>query len=152
MSNTSVATPLSQPDYLQAFRGSFTNLLRWPDLDAFWKVLENRAGAGWYIYAIGEAAPDTPATANQLHTFISEIDKLLRREHDADYCGIVYVDDKTDPGFIKIYDPNNLGVSCGFSDNPPLPGWVLSLQPPVELDAQTFLPQSRRRWWQRLFA
>jgi len=153
MSSTSCATSVSQsPDYLQAFRGSFTNLLRWSDLDAFWPVLEKHAADGWYIYAIGEPVPQAPASPAQLSTFIQEIDKLLRREHEADYCGIVYVDDKAAPAFIKIYDPNNLGVSCGYSDNPPLPGWVLSLLPPVELDSQTFLPQNRRRWWQRLFA
>jgi hypothetical protein len=142
----------SSPSYLQAFRGSFSNLLKWPDLDAFWQVLDAQADANWFIYAIGEDVPTTPATAKQVRTFIQEIDKLLRQEHEEDYCGIVYVDDKTQPSFIKIYDPNNLGVSCGFSDNPPMPGWVLSLLPPVELNEQTFLPQNRRRWWQRLFA
>ncbi len=140
------------PTYLQAFRGSFTNLLRWHDLDAFWLVLDKLADANWYIYAIGEAVPTSPVTAEQVRTFIREIDKLLREEHEEDYCGIVYVDNKTNPSFIKIYDPNNLGVTCGYSENPPLPGWVLSLMPPVELNEQTFLPQNRRRWWQRLFA
>lgn len=139
------------PAYLQAFRGSFTSLLKWPDLDAFWSVLENKADANWYIYAIGEAVPESPASAAQVKTFIREIDTLLRQEHDEDYCGIVYVDDKSNPTFIKIYDPNNLGVSCGFSDNPPLPGWVLSIIKPVELNERTFLPQNRRRWWRRLF-
>lgn len=142
----------SAPAYLQAFRGSFSSLLRWSDLDAFWQVLATRADANWYIYAIGEEVPQSPATAEQLRTFVREVDKLLRQEHEEDYCGIVYVDNKTNPGFIKIYDPNNLGVTCGFSENPPLPGWVLSTLPPVELDARTFLPQNRRRWWQRLFA
>ena len=142
----------SNPTYLQAFRGSFTNMLRWSDLDALWQVLEQQAAADWYIYAIGEEVPQQPVSQDQLRAFIREIDKLLHEEHEEDYCGIVYVDDRTQPGFIKIYDPNNLGVTCGFSDNPPLPGWVLSRQPPVELNAQTFLPQNRRRWWQRLFA
>jgi hypothetical protein len=140
------------PTYLQAFRGSFTSLLKWPDLDAFWQALDQKANANWYIYAIGENVPETPASAEHLRTFIKEIDKLLRHEHEEDYCGIVYVDDKTNPNFIKIYDPNNLGVTCGFSDNPPMPGWVLSTLQPVELNEQTFLPQNRRRWWQRLFA
>lgn len=140
------------PDYLQAFRGSFTSLMRWHDLDAFWDVLRERSDAEWYIYAIGEAVPTQPASAEQVRTFIDEVDKLLRQEHQEEYCGIVYVDDKREPSFIKIYDPNNLGVSCGFSDNPPLPGWALSLLPPVELNQQTFLPQNRRRWWQRIFS
>jgi len=63
----------------------------------------------------------------------------------------VYTDSKTDPSFVKIFDPNNLGVVCGFSDNPPLPGWVMSKIPPIELDASTFLPANRRRWWQNLW-
>ena len=65
---------------------------------------------------------------------------------------MVYVDNKTEPSFIKIYDPNNLGVVCGFSDNPPLPGWIVSLIKPEPLDENTFLPQSRKRWWRRIFS
>jgi hypothetical protein len=151
-SSQTAATTVTPPSYLQAFRGSFTSLLKWPDLDTFWQVLDAQADADWYIYAIGEQVPTAPANAEQVRTFIKEIDKLLRQEHEEDYCGIVYVDDKTQPSFIKIYDPNNLGVTCGFSDNPPMPGWVLSTLAPVELNEQTFLPQNRRRWWQRLFA
>jgi hypothetical protein len=51
---------------------------------------------------------------------------------------------------VKIFDPHNLGVSCGFSDNPPLPGWILSKLAPIDLKVST-LPGNRRRWWQRLF-
>lgn len=138
--------------YLRAFRGSFTSLLKWPDLDNFWEVLRRQTDKHWYIYAIGEPAPVRYGSAQELETFIREIDVLLREEHQHDYCGIVYVDDKADPHFIKIYDPNNLGVSCGFSNNPPLPGWVLSTLQPEEVNQTTFVPQNRRRWWQRLFA
>ncbi|MFP3874361.1 MAG: hypothetical protein ACLFQT_02740 [Thiohalophilus sp.] len=138
------------PTYLEAFRGSFTSMLRWPQLDQLWQTLRNQEKA-WYIYAVGEAPPEQPVDARQLDTFINEIDKLLRTEHDEDYCGIVYVDRPDDPGFIKIYDPNNLGVSCGFSNNPPLPGWVLSLIRPVDLKAALPPPGNRRRWWQTLF-
>ena len=87
----------------------------------------------------------------QLQRFITEIDALLRREHDEDYCGIVYADDPSAPGMIKIYDPNNLGKVCGYSANPPLPGWVLSRLPPADLQAAQVQPAGRRRWWQRLF-
>ena len=84
--------------------------------------------------------------------FVAEIDALLRVEHDHDYCGIVYADDPSRPTLIKIYDPNNLGVSCGFSKDPPLPGWVMSLLPPCDLPAARALSNGRRSWWQRLFA
>ncbi|HSQ06634.1 MAG TPA: hypothetical protein VLM84_02895 [Chromatiaceae bacterium] len=136
--------------FLRAFRGSFTSALRWPQLDELWQRVRERAGGGWYLYAIGEAPPTAPSDAVQVDTFVAEIDKLLRREHHEDYCGIVYADDPKAPTFIKIYDPNNLGVSCGYSDNPPLPGWVMSLIPPVDLPAAQ-APKARQHWWQQLF-
>jgi hypothetical protein len=91
-------------------------------------------------------------SAEDFNRFITEIDSLLRREHDEKYCGIVYADDLQAPRFVKIYDPHNLGVSCGYSDNPPLPGWVLSKLPPVDLPAAQHVPKNRKRWWRALFA
>ncbi len=140
-----------QNSYLQAFKGSFVSTLRWHQLDALWQVLKADADGGWYIYAIGEPPPTSAAPADSLLKFIASIDLLLREEHKENYCGIVYADSLEQPGFIKIYDPNNLGVSCGYSDNPPLPGWVLSKLPPVDLEA-TVVPKNRRRWWQALWS
>lgn len=136
-------------EFMQAFRGSFTSALRWHHLDALWQVLRDDAAEGWYIYAIGEKPPAQASEPQRVLAFIDEIDKLLRAEHDEAYCGIVYADDLQQPSFIKIYDPNNLGVSCGYSDTPPLPGWVLSKLPPGDLPA-TLVPKNRRRWWQEL--
>jgi hypothetical protein len=147
--DAAVNDPKPDSDYLAAFRGSFTSTLRWPQLDALCERLR-AAPEGWFVYAIGEVPPQEPVSAAQLQRFIDEVDGLLRREHDEDYCGIVYADIPSAPTMIKIYDPNNLGVSCGYSDNPPLPGWVLSRIPPVDLEAAR-QPGGRRRWWQRLF-
>ena len=138
--------------FLQAFRGSFLGIRKWEDLDTFWGTLRKIADDRWYVYAIGEPVPESPASSNQLLTFIDEVNSLLRSEHQEDYCGIVYVDDIHNPCMIKIYDPNNLGVVCGYSNNPPLPGWIISRLQPVELSPGTFLPHKRRRWWQRLFS
>lgn len=138
--------------FYEAFRGRFSGVLSWEQLDAFWEVLRARAADGWYLYAVGEAVPAAPAAAEQVERFVGEIDALLRREHQEDYCGIVYADSVSEPTFIKIFDPNNLGVQCGFSDNPPLPGWVMSRLPPSDLREKRPLPGNRRRWWQRLWA
>ena len=137
--------------FASAFRGSFTGVLSWKDLDAFWEVVRSKAAAGWYVYAIGEPAPVQPSTAEQVYNFLNEVDALLRREHQEDYCGIVYTDSKTEPSMIKIFDPNNLGVQCGFSDNPPLPGWIMSRLPPVTLENGDRRPEARKRWWRRLW-
>jgi len=136
--------------FVEAFRGRFQNVLRWEQLDRLWELLRLDAGNGWYIYAIGEQPPAEPVSADLLRTFLSEIGQLLRQGHAEDYCGIVYVDSLETPAFVKIFDPNNLGVSCGFSDNPPLPGWILSKIPPVEMDTAVVLPGNRKRWWRRL--
>ena len=121
--------------FTQAFRGSFTGILRWHQLDELWETLRKGDTDNWYIYAVGEESPEQASSSEDFLHFLVEIDKLLRTEHDKDYCGIVYVDDRTSPGFIKIFDPNNLGVSCGFSNNPPLPGWTLTRMKPENLDA-----------------
>lgn len=144
---------MSEPtDFLTAFRGGFTNMLRWPQLEALWDVIRTQADKGWYIYQVGEPPPAQPADRRTLERFLSEIDALLRREHDEDYCGIVYADDREDPQFVKIYDPNNLGSVCGSSGAPPpLPGWILSTCRPVDLPTAMPAPGNRRRWWQRLF-
>lgn len=138
--------------FREAFKGSFLSMLRWHNLDDFWSVMREHADEQWYIYAIGEAPPSDVSSAEEVTTFITEIDIVLHRDHGEDYCGIVFVDDPVKPSFVKIFDPHNLGVSCGFSDNPPLPGWILSKLAPVDLEAPMPLPGNRKRWWSRLFA
>lgn len=138
--------------YVERFKtGRFESLMRWEQLAAFWDTLRPQVDDSWYIYAVGEDAPQTPSSKQQVLAFIDEIDQLLRREHDEDYCGIVYADNHQNPDFIKIFDPHNLGVSCGFSENPPLPGWVMSKMPPANLEAALKPTNNRRRWWQKLF-
>lgn len=138
-------------EFLQAFRGHFIGIMEWNQLDEFWRNLKDHASEGWYIYALGEDVPSAPCNSSQLVDFTREIDALLHKEHQEDYCGVVYTDSRKDPSFIKIFDPNNLGVVCGFSDSPPLPGWVMSKIPPVELNANSFLPANRHRWWQSIW-
>jgi hypothetical protein len=136
--------------YLDAFRGSFVSALRWPQLDGLWEALRAQAGDDWHVYAVGEPPPVAPLPRERLFAFVEEIDRLLRREHDEDYCGIVYADDLGCPSFIKIYDPHHLGAVCGSSANPPLPGWVLSRLRPCDLPASRAPTGARRRWWQSL--
>lgn len=143
-------TDVAVDPFLALFRGSFTSALRWPQLDALWEQVRAEP-EDWFVYAVGEAPPVTPADVVQLKRFIDEIDALLRQDHGEDYCGIVYADDLQAPTIIKIYDPNNLGMVCGSSATPTLPGWVLSRLAPVDLPAALPQPGGRRRWWQRLF-
>lgn len=140
----------AEQNYVAAYRGNSTSLLRWHHLDEFWETLKQQSD-DWFIYAVGETPPENTASKEHLIKFIEEIDVLLHKEHEEDYCGIVYTNNKETPAFIKIFDPNNLGVSCGFSENPPLPGWILSKIPPVELETALKPPNNRRHWWNKIF-
>lgn len=135
-----------------AYRGNFTSLLRWQQLDEFWEVVRGKAGAGWHIYAVGMPVPTRTSASEAVIKFIAEVNTLLRNEHREDYCGIVYTDSKESPSMIKIFDPNYLGISCGFSNHPPLPGRVLGLTPPQPLESKRLLSAARQYGWQRLCA
>lgn len=135
-------------EFQRLYTGRLWSILSWDQLTAFWDRLDPE---GWYLYAVGEPAPTEPAAAEQTREFVSRVDRLLRDDHHHDYCGIVYVDDLERPSFLKIYDPNNLGVSCGFSTNPPLPGWIMSRVAPEDVAAEKRQPEGRRRWWRTLF-
>ncbi len=136
--------------FKQHYQGAFTNMLRWEQLDKLWKQVQV-VPVGWYIYWVGKEVPTTTVTAVELNQFIVEMDALLRREHEHDYCGIVYVDDPTQPQMIKIFDPNHLGSSCGSSGEVVPPGWILTKIPPESILTQVIHPANRKRWWQRLF-
>jgi len=140
----------AEQNYVAAYRGNSTSLLRWHHLDEFWETLKQQSD-DWFIYAVGEKPPENTPSKEHMIKHIEEIDVLLHKEHEEDYCGIVYTNNKETPPCIKIIDPNNLGVSCGFSENPPLPGWILSKIPPVELEAALKPPNNRRHWWNKIF-
>jgi hypothetical protein len=151
MAEAALEGSTTEIDFLQEYRGFLSGVLKWDELSHLWETIQQQQQP-WFIYAVGETPPDTPASPEQLDKFIYSIDELLRKEHAEDYCGIVYVDDIKTPALVKIYDPNNLGVVCGYSENPPLPGWVMSLLAPVDLQ-QAFPPTgSRKRWWQKIFS
>ena len=139
-------------EFLSKYSGYLGGIMKWDDLSELWSHILEQPQTGWYVYHVGDPVPRTPASSEQLRQFIDSIDVLLRREHEHDYCGIVYADDAQSPSFVKIYDPHNLGVVCGYSENPPLPGWVMSQVQPEDLE-QAFPPTaSRKRWWQKIFS
>jgi hypothetical protein len=129
--------------------GRLWSVMSWDQLTALWQRID--PAAGWYLLAVGVSpAPTVESDAPAVSAFIERIDALLRAEHHESYCGIVYADDLENPRLIKIYDPNNLGSSCGSSKNPPLPGWIMSRVPPDEILAARPATESRKRWWQGL--
>ncbi len=132
--------------YDRLYNGLLFSLLSWEQLAAFWPRVAPEAG--WYLCAAGEGAAEAPMDTATVARFLRDVDELLHREHDEDYCGIVYADDLENPSLIKIFDPNHLGVSCGSSKNRIAPGWVLSKVRPRPIEPTWVVPANRRRWWQ----
>jgi hypothetical protein len=143
-----MSTAPGSSEFMCAYTGRFWSVMSWDQLAAFWQRID--PAAGWYLYALGETPPLAPASADTVREFITRIDKLLREDHHESYCSIVYADNLDTPGFVKIYDPNNLGSSCGSSKNPPGPGWIMCHMPPDDLKPVRPAPEGRRRWWQAL--
>ena len=112
--------------YITASRGSFKGIRHWHELDSFWQLLETLNDGKWFVYDTNREPPNMPVGVDEFSHFIQKTNTLLHEQHQEEYCGIVYVDNIDNPEYIKIYDPANLGVACGYSDNPPLPGWILS--------------------------
>ena len=148
------AAQLDQPqdEFLSRLHGLLYSLLSWQQLTNFWAKVDRNAG--WYLYAVGEEVPAQPASPDQVEKFIAEIDALLRRDHHENYCGIVYADNLEQPSFVKIYDPNHLGSSCGSSATKSsiLPGWLMSRTPPRALEIRGVVTGQRKRWWQSFLA
>ena len=150
MSQTQETINNSNPDFISAFNGKFSGVLRWPQVDDLWLNVKKQKDQDWYLYAVGEQPPTESSSGDALEKFIDELDKLLRKEHEEDYCGIIYADDIETPGFIKIFDPNNIGTSCSMALKGPLPGWIISKIKPTDLEEAMKPTASRRRWWQKI--
>ena len=130
--------------------GNFVGMLHWAQLDELWRRVR-AAPQGWYAGQSGQTVPTAPMTTEALNRFVDEVDALLRREHKQDFCGIVYADHREHPGFIKIYDPHNMGSFCSCSSTPIAPLWVLSRSRPEQVKDESVLHETRGGWWQRLF-
>jgi hypothetical protein len=140
----------SASTFTQQLNGNFIGMLHWAQLDELWCRVRAEP-EGWYASQSGQLVPTAPMTADALNCFVDEVDALLRREHKQDFCGIVYADHREYPGFIKIYDPHNMGSFCSCSSTPIAPLWVLSRSQPEHIQDDSVVHEPRGGWWQRLF-
>lgn len=116
-----------------AFRAAyicrFAGLLAWEDAGRVFDAVRTARDC-WWIYDTRGSLPEEPESPELLAARIDEIEQFLRRNHKADYCGFVYVDDKISPRLIKVFDPRNAS-SCGLGS--PVPAFTISRSRPVAL-------------------
>ena len=140
----------SQPDkklFTQKFYQRYQGIMDWDAFEQFWQTLTKQSNH-WYYYDTQNTLPKELSAdiKNQLTTIYQTIKQL----HQARYCGLVYVDHLTTPTLIKIFHPNNLGKSCGSSESPPLPRWVLSKIQPIDILAEFGKPVKKIGWLGKL--
>ena len=119
-------------DYKNAFSGRFSGVLRWPDFETLWTSLTDSPEA-WYVYEPEAGGP--PATAlekGELKDYLASTETYLRDVCSSEFCGAVYADSLTNPGFVKVYNPRLMG-GCGMG-KAPLPQWIISVMKPVSLE------------------
>ena len=137
--------------FTEVLKGTLYGVMSWTQWETLQATMLNTRQDGWYVYYAGEAVPTHKQADENFNHILGEIDQLLRRDHDEAYLGIVYTDHFDMPTLVKIYDPNNLGSSCGSSGLFVPPGWVISKMPPEEIHSSRPIPQGRKRWWNNLF-
>ena len=138
-------------EFFRLYHGDSKGALRWDQFDVLIAHVSANAERGWYIYDTQTAPPSAPLAALELREKLAEISSDVKRRHAEDYCGIAYANDLISPVFIKIFDPDNLGVVCGYSDAPPLPRWLISRCAPRDIHAPSRPPPSGwRAWWARI--
>ena len=143
---------LDKSNFIELFKGKFYGVLRWHHLEHIWDVVKSKKDQGWYVYEINKDIPSKLTIEDALVTEIDLIDKHLRKEHDEEYCGIVYADDLQNPEFIKVFDPKSLGTSCSIAKTPPLPKWIISKVKPEELTVKIEESNKPKHWLGNLFA
>lgn len=136
--------------FTAALNGLLYGVLHWEKWAALQHTLRTSAEDGWYVYYVGQGIPSEKTSGENFDRLLGEIDELLRRDHLEEYLGIVYVDNFDMPALVKIYDPHNLGSSCGPSGQFIPPAWVISRMPPEPIHNPNLIPQGRQRWWKKL--
>lgn len=119
-------------DYFQKFKGRFIGIMQLEDCDALLQKLIDMPD-DWFIFNTLQPMPSERLQAADFINEMKHIKSIIDDEHDERYCGIVYADDIKNPTFVKIFHPKNLGKTCGSSENPPMPQWLISKEQPMDV-------------------
>ncbi|HGG04652.1 MAG TPA: hypothetical protein ENK28_04285 [Aliiroseovarius sp.] len=124
--------PMPDDAFWRAFQGDFQGILTWPDFDSLWAVLGATKG-DWYVYDLTADVPSSPVSGRDFDKALSEAGDLYSSVRNRSYCGAVYVDDPRTPTFVKVFDPYQMGATCGSSGSRTMPRFVFSRIIPTPL-------------------
>lgn len=131
--------PLPDTPFWQAYQGKFAGTPSWQSFDTFWAVLEG-TGGDWFVFdPEGEAPtapePDMAAVFAEARACVEAVRKMRS------FCGTVFADDLSVPGFVKVFDPWKMGGVCGGSGERVMPRWVFSRIAPDALPLMAEEPE-----------
>ena len=129
--------------YIDEFQGRFIGIMQWDDCHALLQKLIEHPN-DWYLYDTLNQVPKNQVDADEFVKTLKTIKEILTDEHQERYCGIVYTNDLENPSFVKIFHPKNIGKSCGSSEHPPIPQWLLSKTKPIDVVEKFGLPKEKR--------
>ena len=119
-------------EFWRRYRGAFSGVLKWQDMKSLWASLKT-SPEGWYVFDPAMEAPAAPLNSADFLSFLDEAELLINQRRDRQSCGSIYVDKLGEPACIKIFDPLNMGTSCGGSHDPIMPRWIISHMVPDTL-------------------
>ena len=129
-------------DFWTSFNGWFSGVLDWSDVETLFSSLRKNS-KGWYLAEMQSSDESNPASVPDMPEsvldeddflkFLVEAESVINKRRSRPYCGAIYVDNKDDPAFIKIFDPTKMGSSCSCSTEPVLPRWTISRIKPEPL-------------------
>ena len=82
------------------------------------------------------------------NTLVYALNQSLHREHDEDYCGVVYTDSFETPRLIIVFDPNNLSVFCCIVTPALLSSWIISKM--CQKNYSIKIQGVGNRWWETI--
>ena len=119
------SSPLPDTAYWRAYQGRASGLLTWEDVDALWPRLAAHP-SGWYAYDLETTPPEAPLSGADFSAFLPQAQTLVNQRRDRSHSGAIYIDNRDRPAFIKIFDPTNMGTSCGGDHEMIFPRYILS--------------------------
>ena len=119
------SSPLPDTAFWRAYQGRAAGLINWKDVDALWPLLSKQP-EGWFVYDLETGPPAAPTPAQEFAAFLPEAEDLVNTRRDRSHSGAIYLDSREAPRFIKIFDPANMGTSCGGGHEMIFPRYILS--------------------------
>ena len=89
-------------NFIERFNGRFNGIMNLEECYEFFNSLKSNP-CDWYFYDTDESPSLETLSKESFIQTIEEIKNIIKTDHSESYCGLVYVDDLSNPQFFKIF-------------------------------------------------